>query len=259
MDKGNSLSRARTQLRILYQGEGPGAQRFQLVVLALDLAIIAFFIASPLLRDRPAFYWIDAFVALFMGLDFLARAFAARQPLRWLRQPTTLIDLVVLVTLALPHLLANLGFLRILRLWTLSRSGVLWRPFERAGYHRVRDIGVAVINLVTFLLLLSGFVLTFFSAPNGPINGYIEALYFTVTTVTTTGYGDVTLPGALGRLTSILAMLVGISLFVRLAQALFRPYKVYFPCPACGLNRHDPDAVHCKACGVVLNIPDEGL
>jgi hypothetical protein len=22
--------------------------------------------------------------------------------------------------------------------------------------------------------------------------------------------------------------------------------------------RHDPDAVHCKACGTVLNIPDEG-
>ena len=28
--------------------------------------------------------------------------------------------------------------------------------------------------------------------------------------------------------------------------------------PVCGLLRHDPDAVHCKACGRVLNIPDEG-
>jgi voltage-gated potassium channel len=25
------------------------------------------------------------------------------------------------------------------------------------------------------------------------------------------------------------------------------------------LQRHDSDAVHCKACGTVLNIPDEGL
>ena len=30
-------------------------------------------------------------------------------------------------------------------------------------------------------------------------------------------------------------------------------------CPACGLMRHDIDAVHCKACGQILNIPDEGL
>jgi voltage-gated potassium channel len=39
---------------------------------------------------------------------------------------------------------------------------------------------------------------------------------------------------------------------------LFRPPKVRFPCPACGLQRHDSDAVHCKACGTRLAIPDEG-
>ena len=77
-------------------------------------------------------------------------------------------------------------------------------------------------------------------------------------TVTTTGFGDITLPGTFGKLTSIVTMIVGISLFVRLAQAVVRPYKVTFPCPECGLNRHDTDAVHCKACGHVLNIPDEG-
>ncbi|MNT92133.1 hypothetical protein D3C72_2333580 [compost metagenome] len=54
-------------------------------------------------------------------------------------------------------------------------------------------------------------------------------------------------------------MIIGISLFVRLAQAIVRPYKVSFPCPECGLQRHDADAVHCKACGHILNIPDEGL
>ncbi|HNQ92933.1 MAG TPA: ion transporter, partial [Alphaproteobacteria bacterium] len=26
----------------------------------------------------------------------------------------------------------------------------------------------------------------------------------------------------------------------------------------CGLYLHDQDAVHCKACGHILNIPDEG-
>jgi voltage-gated potassium channel len=53
-------------------------------------------------------------------------------------------------------------------------------------------------------------------------------------------------------------MIVGISLFFRLAQAVFRPGgKVRHPCPACGLQRHDPDAVHCKACGLLLNIPND--
>ena len=53
-------------------------------------------------------------------------------------------------------------------------------------------------------------------------------------------------------------MIAGATLFLRLGHALFRPRKVRFPCPACGLSRHDPDAVHCKACGELLNIPDKG-
>jgi voltage-gated potassium channel len=75
--------------------------------------------------------------------------------------------------------------------------------------------------------------------------------------MTTTGFGDITLPGVLGKLTSVVTMIVGISLFVRLAQAIVRPYKVLYPCEKCGLQRHEVDAVHCKACGHLLNIPND--
>ena len=57
---------------------------------------------------------------------------------------------------------------------------------------------------------------------------------------------------------SIAIMLVGITLFLRLAQAFIRPSKVAYPCDRCGLQKHDPDAVHCKACGNLLCIPDDG-
>jgi voltage-gated potassium channel len=55
---------------------------------------------------------------------------------------------------------------------------------------------------------------------------------------------------------SIIIMLTGVTLFVRLGQTLLRPPKIHFPCPNCGLQRHDPDAVHCKACGQGLCIPN---
>ena len=81
---------------------------------------------------------------------------------------------------------------------------------------------------------------------------------FILATLTTTGFGDITLPGNWGRVLSIIIMLTGITLFLRLAQTIVRPHKVRFPCPVCGLQKHDPDAVHCKACGETLCIPDEG-
>ena len=173
--------------------------------------------------------------------------------------PTSWVDVFILLTLLMPTALANLAFLRILRLWSLSRSGSLWRHFEMRGLRPWREASQAVINLLTFLFVITGFVYTFFFRTGAGLENYIDALYFTVATVTTTGFGDIVLPGMAGKLTAIVTMIIGISLFVRLAQAIFRPAKVFFPCPQCGLQRHEPDAVHCKACGHVLNIPDDGI
>lgn len=251
------FDRLRDRLRLLYHGHSKRAIQFQRAVLVVDIAIIAFFVATPLLRGRPSYLWIDLGVALLLLADILARTLASTHFWRRLRQPTTLVDIFILVTLLLPAM-ANLGFLRILRLWTLSRSGFLWLPLRRRRLHEWEEPAKAVVNLTTFLFLVSGFIYTFFARPDSGIEGYVDALYYTVTTVTTTGFGDITLPGTWGRLTAILIMIFGLGLFVRLAQAVFRPHKVHYPCPNCGLSRHDPDAVHCKACGETLAIPDEG-
>jgi voltage-gated potassium channel len=87
----------------------------------------------------------------------------------------------------------------------------------------------------------------------------MDALYFTVTTLTTTGFGDVILVGSQGRILAVVVMIVGVALFIRLVQTIFRPTKVRYECPQCGLTRHDLDAVHCKHCGHELHIRTEGV
>lgn len=246
----------RHRVRRLYYGDDPVAQRFQAAAFAVDLAIIAFFLATPTLEGRAIFFWIDYTIAVLVGLDLAARIFSAPSAFRSLRRPDVWVDAFILVTLLLPLWLANLGFLRILRLWTLFRSPLLWRRLRRTRLRHWEDATRAVVNLVTFLFVTTGFVYTFFANRAEGIETYIDALYFTVATVTTTGFGDITLPGPWGRLTSVVAMIVGISLFVRLAQAIFRPRKVSFSCPECALLRHEPDAVFCKACGHKLKIPN---
>jgi len=259
-DRKSGFARLRSKLRLLYHSQSPGAQRFQFAVLIVDLAIIAFFIATPLLRENDSFLWIDYSIAALLVVDIVARALASTDILRWLRQLPVIIDIFILATLLAPTWLVNLGFLRILRLWTLTRSGTFWRPLKKRGLGLYQEPVQAVINLLVFLFVVTGFVYTAFAnrGEDASIAGYVDALYFTVATVTTTGFGDITLPGTWGKLASIVIMIIGISLFVRLAQAIFRPAKVHFPCPQCGLQKHDPDAVHCKACGHVLNIPDAG-
>jgi len=115
------------------------------------------------------------------------------------------------------------------------------------------------VNLGVFIFIVTSVVFVTQHAFNPKISNYVDALYFTITTLTTTGFGDITLEGPGGRVLAIVIMFVGVGLFLRLLQAVFRPNKVRFDCPDCGLLVHDVDAVHCKHCGRVLHIPDEGV
>jgi voltage-gated potassium channel len=141
------------------------------------------------------------------------------------------------------------------------------RACSARHFHPVADAGTperlpgvpAALDLAVFILVASSLVYVSQRAVNPKIEDFVDALYFTVAALSTTGFGDITLLGSTsGELLSVAMMIVGISLFLRLAQAVFRPGgKVRHPCPRCGLQRHDADAVHCKACGLLLNIPND--
>lgn len=251
--------RLKARLRALYHGASHTAVKFRATVLVIDLLIIGFFMVSPLLKEQGIiFYTLDYVIAAILALDLAARAYAYSDFKDWLKRPIVWVDLFILATLLFPAWFFNLGFLRVLRLWTLIHSDFFWRTLgQRYDDTRTEEIVRAVLTLVTFVFVATGFVYTAFLGSHEGLQGYMDALYFTVTSLTTTGYGDIVLPGTWGRLVSICIMLVGVTLFVRLGQAVFRPNKVSFPCPTCGLGKHDPDAVHCKACGQQLCIPND--
>jgi voltage-gated potassium channel len=249
----------RVILRALYHGTSRGAVRFRLAVIGVDLAIIGFFIVSPVLRGQGAlFYVADYLIAAVLAVDMCARALTYRTLRDWLKEPVVWSDLIVLGTLLLPTLALNFGFLRVLRLWSLVNSDFFWRTVgRRYDDTRIEDVVKAVGALITFVFVATGFIYAAFIGRTEGIEGYVDALYFTVTSLTTTGYGDIVLGGAFGKLASIAIMLVGVTLFVRLGQSLIAPRKINFTCGACGLSRHEPDAQHCKSCGARLEIPDD--
>lgn len=251
------LRHAGKMIRCLERGRGEWSMRWQAALAAVDIAILAFFILGPYFRSGPSYLIIDYAIAGWVTLELVSRAIAGGSAKAFLKRPMTWIDLVILATLLLPQTLSNFAFLRVMRIWAIGKSPLFRSLLKRYGCANYEDVVRAALNFVVFLFMVTGFVYsTFFYQQEGGA-GFVNALYYTVTTMTTTGYGDLTLPGTLGKLTSIVTMIIGITLFVRLAHAVVRPVKVAFQCDDCGLQRHDIDAVHCKACGNLLNIPND--
>jgi voltage-gated potassium channel len=247
----------RSRVRALYFGHSESAARFQGVLLALDLLIIGFFIVSQFIDHLSWFWIVDAAIAAFLAIDLLARLFALGTLSRWLKYPITWIDLFILATLLFPALLANWGFLRILRLWAVVQSERFWNVLARGRFDDtyVEDLTKSIATLVTFIFLAAGATQALFLGQHPKLNNFVDAIYFVVTSLTTTGYGDITLDSALGRIFSVALMLTGISLFFSIAQKVFMPGQRIETCAGCGLDRHDTDARHCKGCGSKLSAP----
>jgi voltage-gated potassium channel len=234
--------------------------RFQGVLLALDVLIIGFFILSQFILEQPWFWIVDAAIAVFLTVDLLARLYAFGTLRRWLKYPTTWIDLVVLATLLLPSVLYNWGFLRILRLWTLVQSERFWNVLARGRWDDtyVEELTKSIVTLAVFVFLAAGAAQALFLGQHPKLNNFVDAIYFVVASLTTTGYGDITIDTAAGRLFSIGLMIAGISLFFSIAQKAFAPQQKIVRCPSCGLDRHDLDARHCRGCGEALTEPLRG-
>ena len=248
------------KLRTLYEGDSSAAHRFRYGLLGFDIATIAFVIATSFFEHTPVIEAIDLVLGLLILADFLFRLRIERDKKGFFLRISTWADLVSMVSFIAPIAGEAFGFLRILRtLRLLHTYELLDRLRKDFRYFRQNEeILLAAINLFVFLFVMTGLIYALQYPVNPEIRNYADALYFTVTTLTTTGFGDITLTGTSGRMLSVGVMIFGVTLFLRLAQVMFRPTKVRKECEQCGLLLHDADAVHCKHCGETIHIETEG-
>jgi len=244
----------------LYFGNRTRSNVFRWCLLGFDVLTILYFIIASFFHHTDDIHIIEELIGIIYLIEFLARLYISPTKIRDIFNPISLADLIVIASLLAPSLAENFSFLRIIRALRLLRSYHVFKTlrlqFEYVRRHE--DIIFSVVNLLVFIFIITAIVYVLQVGKNPHITNYVDALYFTIATLTTTGFGDITLVGESGHLLAVLIMIFGISLFLRLIQTIFRPGNVRHECPTCGLNRHDPDAVHCKHCGNVLHITTEG-
>jgi len=248
------------RLRHYYDSDTRDGTRFRYCLLVFDIVTILVVIVSTFLPHNNLVELLNFFFGMCIVADLSARFIISRHWFHELAHPATWADMAAAASFLAPAVAEAAGFLRVLRTVRLLHTYQLLARLRRDSpwFRRHEDAVLAAVHLAVFIFVMTGLVYGTQHQSNPAISDYVDALYFTVTTLTTTGFGDITLSGRDGRLISVAIMILGVTLFLNLVRALFRPAKVRFHCPNCGLLRHDLDAVHCKACGALLNIPDEG-
>ena len=190
----------------------PGYQIFMLVLCIYSLGILAFQAANPSQATRAILDYADLMVCIVFFADFLVSFYRAEN--RWRYFYTwgwiDLLSSIPAVDVArwgrAARILRVMRVLRGLRTAHVLATALL----QNRGQHTVLAACLAVIMLITFCSIA---VLQFEAGTDGNIKTAEDAVWWSITTITTVGYGDRYPTTTEGRVMAVVLMSGGVALF----------------------------------------------
>ncbi len=239
--------------------ETPLGRAINLVITGLVLLSLAIFIAETYAIPTSVYailQQLNHLILIIFTVEYGLRFWSAENKLRFVFNLYSLIDLVAILPLFFTAL--DIRFIRIFRWFRILR---LIRFFEGKtvfGYVTRQDSAIfarILFTIFTIIFIYSGLIYQV----EHPINPegfgtFLDALYFSVATMTTVGYGDITPVSQIGRLLAVLMILTGIALIPwqigdLIKQLIKATNQIEIRCLHCGWETHDADAKFCKMCG----------
>lgn len=165
------------------------------------------------------FLWSERVVASIFTIEYIVRWFCAKDKKRYPITPMAIVDLLAILPFYVGFMvdlrvLRLIRTLRILRLFKFYRYNEALRSFV-ISFNKIRRelqiIGIAIL----FLVFLSATVEFEFERKAQPemYAHYSDAIWWSVITLTTVGYGDKYPITVGGRITAVVTLVVGLGIF----------------------------------------------
>jgi len=274
MAKVESVSQASRKERIhqvIFEADTPSGKFFDI---ALLLAILASILTVSLESvdsidqayhsELRLFEWA---ITILFTLEYLLRLYSTKKSQKYATSFFGIIDLIAIIptylSLIIPGaqsllIVRALRLLRMFRVLKLSRYiGEGEVLFEALLQSRTRII--IFLFTVTILGFISGAMMYLLEGPTNGFTSIPQSVYWSLTTITGTGYGDTVPSTPVGKLLAVVIMVLGYSLIIVptgiVSSELMKLGEVDTrACSSCSRDGHDRNAKHCKFCGAVLRV-----
>ncbi len=235
-------------------GKSKLSRRFNKILFTINILVFSLFAVEAVYPGSSVITTIEISFGILFLLEYIARLWLSPKKIPFAFDLLNMADLIVIFSLFLTPFVGNLAILRVIRSIKILRTYRLTALLDKeySFLERNKDIFIGILNFIVFVGIMTVIVHVSQVGVNDNIETYLDAVYFTVSALTTTGFGDVIAVGTTGKILSIIIMIFGITLFVKIAHSIFRHPKIHYTCPDCGLKTHDVDASHCKHCGHVI-------
>jgi len=208
--------------------------------------------------------WI--FTILF-SIEYLLRLLSVGRPVAYATSFYGVVDLLAILPTYLSILIPGAQYLLVIRILRVLRIFRILKLVQylgearlltqalRASRHKITVFLFVVLTLVTIF----GSLIYLIEDPKDGYTSIPKSIYWSIVTLTTVGYGDISPKTNLGQLLSSLIMIIGYGIIavptgivtVELTHAFGRKISTQ-ACLECGAEGHDSDAKFCKYCGYRL-------
>ncbi|MBB1271081.1 ion transporter [Shewanella sp. SR44-3] len=207
------------------------------------------------------------FFTVIFTLEYLLRLYCSENRFSFAKSFYGVVDFISILpsylALFIPGANAVLA-IRVLRLFRIFRVLKLLRYLAegnlllKAMMQSSRKVFLFFFSVSLIIMVLS-VVMYVIEGPNNGFTSIPKSMYWTVVTITTVGYGDITPQTPLGQGIAALTMLIGYSIIAiptgiltaEISHEMVRTRDLR-KCSNCGKNGHDNDAKFCTQCGSEL-------
>ncbi|MEQ8702547.1 MAG: ion transporter [Phaeodactylibacter sp.] len=260
---------------IIFEADTPEGKAFDVILLLLIAASVLTVTLESVehLQQRYAtvFTIVEWIFTVFFTLEYLLRLYCVLRPMKYATSFFGIVDLLAILPSYLALFLPTAQYFLIIRAFRLIR---IFRIFKMAHFINEGDIIIQALRasrakitvfltFVSLLVIIIGAIMYLIEGgTNDGFSSIPRSIYWSIVTLTTVGYGDITPLTGLGQFISAIVMILGYAIIAvptGIVSAEFvREYRnnkaTTQACRYCGKEGHDHDAIHCKYCGEVLNL-----
>ena len=210
-------------------------------------------------------YLLEWAFTIIFTVEYGLRLLSFPVPRAYARSFFGVVDVLSILPTYLSLLLPGSQYLQVIRVIRVLR---VFRVLKLAAYigeaetllvairNSRRKLGIFIVTVAALAVVLG----TTMYLVEGSTNGFTSiplAIYWTVVTITTVGFGDIVPVTPLGQFVASVIMLLGYAI-VAVPTGIVTMELVRWGrtsavvCPTCALNNHESDASYCRRCGARL-------
>ena len=256
---------------IIFEADTPAGKLFDVLLIISILLSVALVMLDSVESVQVSYgrwlYFGEWLFTILFTIEYLLRLYSVGRPGAYASSFFGIIDLMAILPTYLSIFIPGTQYLLVIRILRVLRIFRVLKLVQYLGEARLlsqalrasrRKIMVFLFAVLTVVVIF-GALMYLIEDPESGYTSIPQSIYWTIVTLTTVGYGDISPQTALGQTIASIIMIIGYGIIAVptgiVTAELGQIYKKGVStqaCPECSAEGHDKDAKFCKYCGSPL-------